>query len=298
MSVFLGFLRFLLNRLISRTLSPMRLVVQSASVHNGSPLCITDRTSLLNIQLGLMRTRQQLKTSAGTDLGLEKLGIGVMLYAYAVLLGASYLFAFWRPFGFNVLPYLGLQDYVSAPLNRVLVLVATPLVFAAVIFGRHPSDLGSRSRELSWYLVALYGIAFVKEFYQAVTRYVATDFHFANETTVLAIATLLFGAGVTLAYYSHRALQELPVQIAALVLVQSSVSMAAGYSDGKAIYNGAAQVHYLGNKELCESGGVRDWVFLGSFGGQTFFMNTIDKRLCLTDQKNIRLVSRQVKEGL
>jgi hypothetical protein len=50
-AVFLGFLCFLLNRRISRTLSPMRLVVRSASVHNGSPLCITDRTSLLNIQL-------------------------------------------------------------------------------------------------------------------------------------------------------------------------------------------------------------------------------------------------------
>jgi hypothetical protein len=245
-----------------------------------------------------MSGRRQLNISTGFDLGLEKLGTGVLLYAYAVLLGASYLFAFWRPFGFNVFPYLGLQDYVSAPLNRVLVLVATPLVFAAVMFGRRPSELGSLSRDISWYLVALYGVAFVKEFYQAVSRYVAIDFHFANETSVLAIAALLFGAGVCLAYYSHRALAEMPVQIAALVLVQSSVSMAAGYSDGKVIYNGAAQVHFLGNKELCEPGGIRDWVFLGRFGGQTFFMNTIDKRLCLTDQKNIRLISRQVKEGI
>jgi hypothetical protein len=245
-----------------------------------------------------MSTRRQLAIPTGLNLGLEKLGVGVLLYAYAVFLGASYLFGFWRPFGFNVFPYLGIQDYVSAPLNRVLVLVATPLVFAALVFGSRPSELGTLSRNVSWYLIALYGVAFVKEFYQATSRYVAIDFHFANETSVLAIAGLLFGAGVCLAYYAHRALAELPVQIAALVLVQSSVSMAAGYSDGKAIYNGAAEVHFLGNKELCEPGGIRDWVFLGTFGGQTFFMNTIDKRLCLTDQKNIRLVHRQVKEGI
>jgi uncharacterized membrane protein YjjP (DUF1212 family) len=53
-AAFLSFLCFLLIRLISRMLNPMRLVVRSASVHNGSPLCITDKTSLLNIQLNVM----------------------------------------------------------------------------------------------------------------------------------------------------------------------------------------------------------------------------------------------------
>lgn len=245
-----------------------------------------------------MSTPTPANTSTEVNLGLEKLGIGFLLYAYAIFLGASYLFAFWRPFGFNVFPYLGLQDYVSAPLNRIIVLVAIPLVFAVIIFGRRSSELKDLTRDLTLYLVAMYGIVFVMEFYQGISRYVTIDFHFANETSMLAIVVLFFSTGVYLVYYSHRTSADLSIQIAALVLVQSSVAMAAGYNDGKTIYNGAAQVHYLGNKELCEPEGIRDWVLLGSFGGQTIFMNTIDKRLCLTDQKNIRLISRQFKERL
>ena len=245
-----------------------------------------------------MRARRNQNSPARIDMGFDKLGLGVFLYAYAVLLGACYLFAFWRPIGFNIFPYLGLQDYVSAPLNRVAVLVATPLILAAVFLGGWRMEERWFGRYAATYLVLLYGVAFLKDFYQAVSSYQAISFHFANEPSVLAIAALLFFVGAGLAIYSCRAEAGLRGQIAALVLVQSAVSMAAGYSDGKAVYNGAVQVHFLENKELCESGGVRDWVLLGAFGGQTFFMNTIDKRLCLTDQKNLRLVSRQVKEGL
>lgn len=230
--------------------------------------------------------------------GLDKLGAGVLLYAYAVLLGACYLLAFWRPIGFNIFPYLGLHDYVSAPLNRVSVLVATPLVFACIVFGVSRSQTRNQRKEIFFYLIALYSVVFLKDIYQALFRYFAINFHFANELNVIIYAICLFSAGMSAAYYSYRFSTSLHVQIAALVLVQSSVSMAAGYSDGKAVYSGAIEIHFLENKEICDPGGIRNWVFLGSFGGQTFFMNTIDKRLCLTAEKNIRLVSRQVKEGL
>lgn len=245
-----------------------------------------------------MRTnRSQRNHDRSIDLGLDKIGLSVFLYAYAVLLGACYLFAFWRPFGFNVFPYLGVHDYVSAPLNRVIVLVAVPLVFAVIFAAEARTEDRKFRRNVAIYLVLLYGISFVKDFYQAVSRYQSTSFHFANEISVLFIAALLFAVGAGIALYSYRALAGLPAQVVALVLVQSSVSMAAGYSDGKAVYNGAVEVHFLENKDICEPGGVRDWVLLGAFGGQTFFMNTIDKRMCLTDQKNFRLVSRQVREG-
>lgn len=244
-----------------------------------------------------MRARRSVATPSNKAWGFDKLGLGVLLSGYAVFLGASYLFAFWRPFGFSIFPYLGLQDYVSAPLNRIAVLVAPPIVFAAIVFGGRRFDERRLVRKVSFYLIFLYGIAFVKEFYQAAARYLSADFHFANEATVLLIAVLLFAAGAVLAFYAHRTASELSVQVAALILTQSAVSVVAGYSDGKALFNGALQVHFLDNKELCEPEGVRDWVYLGVFGGRTFFMNTIDKRLCLTDEKNIRLVSRQVKEG-
>lgn len=255
-------------------------------------------TPLNSKTLGLMRARRNQSSPARIDMGFDKLGLGVLLYAYAILLGACYLFAFWRPIGFNVFPYMGLQDYISAPLNRVAVLVAPPLILAAAFLGRYRMKESWLGPYAATYLVFLYSVAFLQQFYQAVSRYQAVSFHFQNEPSVLAIAALLFFAGAGLAIYSYRAVAGLRGQIAALILVQCAVSMAAGYSDGKTVYNGAEQVYFLENKELCESGGVRDWVLLGAFGSQTFFMNSIDKRLCLTDQKNLRLISRKVKEGL
>jgi TRAP-type C4-dicarboxylate transport system permease small subunit len=229
-------------------------------------------------------------------LSFDKLGVGIFLYAYAVFLGACYLFAYWRPIGFNVFPYLGLQDYIGAALNRVVVLVAPPLIFAVIIFGGDRETRKKFGQQIVPYLAALYCISFAQEFYKAISRYLTTHFYFTNEITVLLITALMFLTGIASAVYCWRSLAGLPVQIAALVLLQSASSMAAGYGDGKAVYNGAMNVHFLENKELCEPGGVRDWVLLGTFSDQTFFMNTIDKRLCLTDEKKIRLISRQLKE--
>jgi hypothetical protein len=244
-----------------------------------------------------MRARRHPATTPNEAWGLDKLGLSVLLSGYAVLLGASYLFAFWRPFGFSIFPYLGLQDYVSASLNRIAVLVASPLVLAAIVFGSKRLEERRLARDISIYLVFLYGVAFAIEFHQAATRYLNADFRFNNETTVLLIALLLFLAGVALTCYAYRATSDISIKVAALIFAQSAVSVAAGYSDGKTLFNGALQIHFLGNNELCEPAGVSDWVYLGAFGGRTFFMNTIDKRLCLTDEKNIRLVSRQFKEG-
>jgi hypothetical protein len=245
-----------------------------------------------------MKTDRVRRYQGHVELGLDKIGLGVFLYAYAVLLGACYVFAFWRPIGFNIFPHLGLQDYVSAPLNRVAVLVAVPLVFAATFIAGARTEKSTLSRDVVAYLVFSYGIIFAADFYQAVSRYRAATFYFENEISVLLIALLLFVVGAGLAIHAYLAFAKLSLQIVALVLLQSSVSMAAGYSDGKAVYNGAQQVYFLVNKEICEPGGVRDWVHIGAFGGQTFFMNTIDKRLCLSDQKNLRLVSRKVQEKL
>ncbi len=230
--------------------------------------------------------------------GLDKLGLGVLLYAYAVLLGAAYLFGFWRTIGFDVFPYLSLQNYVSAPLNRVIVLVASPLVLAAIVFGRSDISEDAKARDISLYLVALYCLGFVLQQFQAISRYMEHEFHFDNERSVLTISTLLFFAALGISFRIFRYSSTIHLKVFALVLVQTAVSMSAGYSDGKAIYNGAAQVYFLGNKELCEPGGIRDWVYLGKFGEQAFFMNTIDKRLCITGEKGYKLVSRKFKEGL
>jgi hypothetical protein len=230
--------------------------------------------------------------------GMDKVGLGVMLYAYAVLLGAAYLFGFWRPIGFNIFPYLSLQDYVSAPLNRVVVLVSMPVLFALILFGRRDEIDHQSSRTICLYLVALYAVGSATQMHEAVTRYLQFPFRFDNELTVLALAASLLLASIGAGVHIYRSVSTIYLQALALVLVQASIAIAAGYSDGKAIYAGAVSVFFLDNKDLCEPDGVRDWVYLGKFTDHTFFMNTIDKRLCLTDQKNLKLVSRKLKEGL
>lgn len=233
-----------------------------------------------------------------TDLGLEKIGLGVFLYAYAVLLGACYLFAFWRPIGFNIFPYLSIQDYVSAPLNRIAVLVAIPIVFAATFLAGARTDEVLFRRYMLLSLIISYTFGFLLDLHQGISQFSSAPFYFENEKSVFLIAALLFIIGAGLAIYSYSSLAWLPLEISALVLVQASVSMIAGYKDGKTVYNGAQNVYYLENKEICEKDSARDWVHLGTFNSQTFFMNTIDKRLCITDQKNLLMVSRKMKERL
>lgn len=230
--------------------------------------------------------------------GLDKLGLGVLLYAYAVLLGTAYLFGFWRTFGFDVFPYLSLQNYVSAPLNSVIVLVASPLVFAVIVFGRSDVSSESTARAISLYLLMLYCLVFVIQQFQAVSRFIQYEFYFDNERNVLWIAMSLFLAALVISYRIFKYSSSMQLKVVALILVQTAVSMSTGYSKGKVIYNGAAQVYYLGNKELCELEGVQDWIYLDKLGEQAFFMNTIDKRICITAEKGYQLVSRNFKDGL
>ena len=68
-------------------------------------------------------------------------------------------------------------------------------------------------------------------------------------------------------------------------------------SHGKTVFNGAEEVHFPDNRELCEKEGNAQWVFLGHFSNSSIFMNTADKRLCFTDAKNYRLVSRKILEN-
>jgi hypothetical protein len=245
-----------------------------------------------------LASRRHVQPQPPVASGMDKLGLGVMLYAYAVLLGAAYLFAFWRPIGFNIFPYLSLQDYVSAPLNRVVVLVSMPVLFALILFGRRDELDQQSSRIICLYLVAVYAVGSLSQMREAVSRYLQFPFRFDNELTVLVIAAFLFLGSIGTGIHIYRSASTIYSQVLALVLVQVSIAVAAGYSDGKAVYNGAANVFFLDNKDLCEPGGMRDWVYLGKFTDHTLFMNTIDKRLCLTEQKNLKLVSRKLKEGL
>lgn len=229
---------------------------------------------------------------------VDKLGAGVLLYAYAVLLGAAYIFSYWRPFGFEVFPYLTLQDYITAPLNRVVVIIAPPLLLL-LFFIEKERDFGHGKLRLSFlYLLVMYTMAFFFAMYKAIAIFVHHEFFYTNEINVLIIATVLFTTAWILAYKFYRRGGSITLQVIAFVLVQLSQVMAAGYKDGKTVYNGAVEVFFLENKELCEKDSVRNWVYLGKFSQQVFFLNSIDKRICVTDEMKFKLIPRKFKEGL
>ena len=228
----------------------------------------------------------------------DKLGLGVLLYSYAILLGAMYIFGYWRAFGFDIFPYASSIDYISAPLNRLFVLVSAPVLFSLVLFSQSDRKDNTFLAKLSFYLIFLYAISFAYDFYQAITGFLQSDFHYENETSVLVISALLFVASCGFAYRIYRHGNSLLTSATALILIQVAATASAGYADGKAIFNGASNVFFLDNKNLCEPGGIRDWVYLGKFSTKTFFMNTIDKRLCVNDSGSFNLISRKFAEDL
>lgn len=228
----------------------------------------------------------------------DKLGLGVLLYAYATLLGATYIFGYWRAIGFDVFPYASSIDYISAPLNRLLVLVSAPILFSLVLFSQSNRKDSNFIARVSGYLILLYSIGFGYEYCRAAMGFLENDFHYENEKSVLVLALVLFAAGIGIAYRIYKHDKSIFTCAAALVLMQLAGTVSAGYRDGKAVFNGAANVFFLDNKEICEPNGVRDWVYLGRFSTKSFFMNTIDKRLCITDVGSYKLMSRKFAEGL
>ncbi len=231
-------------------------------------------------------------------LATDKLGLGVLLYAYATLLGATYIFGYWRVIGFDVFPYASSIDYISAPLNRLLVLVSAPILFSFVLFSQSDRKDSKLIARVSVYLIFLYSFGFCYEYYRGLMGFFENDFHYENEKSVLVLAFVLFAAGAGISYRIYKDDKSIFTCVAALVLMQLACTVSAGYRDGKAVFNGAANVFFLDNKEVCEPNGVRDWVYLGKFSTKSFFMNTIDKRLCITEAGSYKLSSRKFAEGL
>ena len=124
------------------------------------------------------------------------------------------------------------------------------------------------------------------------------DFHYENEKSILVLAFVLFAAGTGIAYRIYKHEKSIFACATALVLMQLAGTVSAGYRDGKAVFNGSANVFFLDNKEICEQNEVRDWIYLGKFSTKSFFLNTIDKRLCITDVGSYKLSSRKFTEGL
>ena len=123
------------------------------------------------------------------------------------------------------------------------------------------------------------------------------SFQYRNESSILIVAWFLILSTWAIAIAALRSPYALQILVLGLVLAQMCAVLAIGYSHGKTVFNGAEEVHFLDNRELCEKEGNAQWVFLGHFSNSSIFMNTADKRLCFTDAKNYRLVSRKILEN-
>ena len=228
----------------------------------------------------------------------EQLSHGILLYGYAIALGAAYIFAFWRPLGFNIFPYLGAIDLLTAPLNRLLALFAPfILLFIAQAETNSKSPL-----KLPFYsiviIMLLHYFVGAKEILKAFEVFSKFDFHFDNEKSILVFCSLFMLFSLILAFRIIFERNNIYLIVCAVGLAQISMALATGYTDGKTIFNGAGNVHYLEQKDLCEKGGIRDWVYLEKFGNNVFFMNTIDKRICIQNEIKFNLFSRKIHEGL
>jgi hypothetical protein len=120
---------------------------------------------------------------------LEKMNAAVLLYAYAVFLGALYLFSFWRPFGFSIFPYLALQDYVSTPLNQLIVLIAFPFLSLTLLSIKLKGFFFFRIFIVG--LLVLYGCLSLYYLSQGVQLLWQHSFHYRNETNELIFSAFL-----------------------------------------------------------------------------------------------------------
>ena len=228
----------------------------------------------------------------------ERLSYGLLLYGYAIALGSAYIFAYWRPLGFNIFPYLTPVDLLTAPLNRLLALFA-PLI---LLFIANAESDSKSTIKLPFFgiaiIMALHYVIGAKEIFKAFEIFFKYEFHFNNEKSVLVFCSLFLFFSFILAFRLAFEQKNTYLAVCAIGLTQVSMALATGYSDGKSIFNGAENVHYLEQKDLCEPGGIRDWVYLEKFGSNAFFMNTIDKRICIQNEIKFNLFSRKIHEGL
>ncbi len=165
----------------------------------------------------------------------DKLNAAFLIYAYAVLLGAMYLFAFWRPFGFSVFPFMDLGDYISVPLNNVIVLIAFP--FLALPMHLQRLELNPPVfKNGMLILIFLYSILAIYYCISDIQLFLTHSFRYPNESNVLWVIGALVaatGAITLLAQASPNETTHFFLLAFALILAQSSAVLGAGYNDGK-----------------------------------------------------------------
>lgn len=226
----------------------------------------------------------------------EGLSQSLILYAYAVFLGAGYILAFWRPLGFNIFPYLAPTDLILSPLNRVSMLLA--MVVLPVMFNADLKQKALKSGVGLVVLVLVHYVVGLSDLIKSIRAFIDFGFRFENESSLIFVAISSLLASVFMLIKGVVPGSGIAPKIMSIVLAQFQMVICAGYSDGKALFNGASNVHFLEQKEMCDGKDIRDWVYIEKYGGGVFFMNTVDKRLCLLKESKFNLIPRKYAEGL
>lgn len=220
----------------------------------------------------------------------NNVGVGVAIYAYAVMLGAAYLLAFWRPFGFNVFSYLSLSDYVASSFSRLIIVLIAPL-FGFLFLFRDSFWIKENFKYFSIAIILLHFYGSAVNLYDSFELYRKFEFSYSNELSLIIFSLILCIFSAFFFLFNVRKIEYYSF-VTVIVFLQISSLLSIGYKDGKQIYNGADRVMYLDNIDLCEKNGVRDWVYLAHYSGKSFFMNTIEKRICILNDKEFVLRPR------
>jgi len=224
----------------------------------------------------------------------EPLGAGVILYGYAILLGAAYLLAYWRPFGFDIFPYVTPQLLLTLPLNRLSVLLAPLVLSGLIVFLNWGSD--SVRRPFFVLVFAAHAWLVLSNLYDGFERFRSSGSVYENEKSILVLVLVLSVSAAFTAIQAVLEKRSARFLLTSIAMLQLAAALAAGYADGKGIYLGAGNTFFLENAAACEPHPVRNWVYLGRFDDETIFMNTIEKRLCILQNPQITLIPRSLAD--
>lgn len=228
----------------------------------------------------------------------NKLSLSIWATVYAFGLSGLYSFAFWRPFGLQPFTFYSVQDLLTFGIGRTGYLAIAPVIGAVAAWGLLYWGSFATAKWLRVLLGSVLVGAFIGQFTDALDTYNVHKFHFRNEYSVIVVAGVLFVGALLLFIRAAWHLQAALLQILSLIALQGATMLAAGYSDGKGTYEGADTVFFLENRALCDGYSPRDWVHIATLGERSIFMNTIDKRLCFTNETDFVLISRKRSEGL
>src|SRR5690606_3180395 len=118
-------------------------------------------------------------------------------------------------------------------------------------------------------------------------------FYFRNEPTVFLFIAVLSTASMALIIRSIKARRQVHILLLGLMLVQVALSLAAGYRDGKTVFNGAENIHFLRGDDICSTSDGQRWVYVAHYSNRYFFMNAYDKSICIRESEGVLVQPRE-----